>query len=320
MEDKHLDIIPKIESDKFIKSSVENLFQNPSESEDESDDDESSHEEVIHETSFKTYSNTLFDLDEEINSSEFNLIHNEDLDSTLKNDRFDTESYLLESLLNRDTLMASTPKIGSLLDEFTGELITIPPRIVKREHEEYISLMDRLLYDNSFPRPSEKFNSKNFDTESFSPPPIPVEDCDSRLVEIDIFLALNDSMPPGIENDEYDSKGDTLFLDELLSNDYPLIPKNESFHFDVPSSPRPPAKPSDDEIYFEPDTGLLTAKVAGDISEHYGLMPRLLPTRPTHYLVIDNLLPFSSENEDRVHLLSHRGFKASKLFFIIKAR
>ncbi|GKD58254.1 hypothetical protein Tco_1295763, partial [Tanacetum coccineum] len=36
---------------------------------------------------------------------------------------------------------------------------------------------------------------------------------------------------------------------------------NESFHFDVPSSPRPPAKPPDDGIYFELDTGILNAKV-----------------------------------------------------------
>ncbi|GJY21587.1 hypothetical protein Tco_0394153 [Tanacetum coccineum] len=115
MVDKHLDTIPETESDEFIKSSVENLVQNPSESEDEcecdvpdcddsqttnfstfsnplfddstSSDDESSHEEVIHEMSFKTYSNPLFDLDEEIISSEFNPIHNEDLDSTPKNDQ-----------------------------------------------------------------------------------------------------------------------------------------------------------------------------------------------------------------------------------------
>ncbi|GJY22343.1 putative reverse transcriptase domain-containing protein, partial [Tanacetum coccineum] len=142
MMDKHLDTTLKTESDEFIKSSVENLVQNPRKSEDEcecdvpdcddsqmknfstfsnplfddstSSDDESSHKEVIHEMSFKTYSNPLFDLDDEISSSEFNPIHNEDLDSTPKNDRFDTESYLLESLLNRDTLMASSPKIDSL--------------------------------------------------------------------------------------------------------------------------------------------------------------------------------------------------------------
>ncbi|GJY13455.1 hypothetical protein Tco_0382764, partial [Tanacetum coccineum] len=43
--------------------------------------------------------------------------------------------------------------------------------------------------------------------ESFSPSPIPVEGSDSLMEEIDIFLAPDDSIPPGIENDEYDSEG-----------------------------------------------------------------------------------------------------------------
>ncbi|GJT98207.1 hypothetical protein Tco_1093725 [Tanacetum coccineum] len=53
-----------------------------------------------------------------------------------------------------------------------------------------------------------------------------------------------------IENDDYESEGDILFLEYLLSNDSPSLHENESFHFDVPSSPRPPAKPPDDGIYF----------------------------------------------------------------------
>ncbi|GKG25108.1 hypothetical protein Tco_0395736, partial [Tanacetum coccineum] len=116
MEDEHLSTIPETESDELIKSSIESdgisesecdvpdcddsqttnfsTFSNPLFDDSTSSDDESSHEEVIHEMSFKTYSNPLFYLDMEIISSEFNPIHNEDLDSTLKNDRFDTESYL----------------------------------------------------------------------------------------------------------------------------------------------------------------------------------------------------------------------------------
>nr|GFC92028.1 hypothetical protein [Tanacetum cinerariifolium] len=39
------------------------------------------------------------------------------------------------------------------------------------------------------------------------------------------------------------------------------IPENESFHFDIPSSSRPPVKPPDD------DSGILTVKVVDDISE-----------------------------------------------------
>nr|GEV48394.1 hypothetical protein [Tanacetum cinerariifolium] len=183
MENEHFDTIPEPESDEFIKSSVENLVQIPSELKDfsniesecdildcddsqttnfsmfsnplfdgsTSSDDESIHEEVTHEMSFKTYSNPLFDLDEEIISSEFNPTHNEDLDSNPKNDRFDTKSYLLESLLNSDTLMASSPKFNSLLEEFSGELAhtdLIPPGINKAncDPEEDIHLVERLLY------------------------------------------------------------------------------------------------------------------------------------------------------------------------------
>ncbi|GJR59192.1 hypothetical protein Tco_1501354 [Tanacetum coccineum] len=70
--------------------------------------------------------------------------------------------------------------------------------------------------------------------------------------EIDLFLTPDDSMPPGIKND--DSEGDILFFEELLSNNFPSLLENKSFHFDVPSSPRPPAKPPDDDE-IEPDTG-----------------------------------------------------------------
>ncbi|GKG21965.1 hypothetical protein Tco_0384560, partial [Tanacetum coccineum] len=103
--------------------------------------------------------------------------------------------------------------------------------------------------------------------EPFSPSPIPVEDSDSLMEEIGLFLTSDDSMLLGIKNDEYDSEGDIFFLKELLSNDSPSLHENESFHFDVLSSPRSPAKQPDDGIYFEPDTGLLIAKVVGDISE-----------------------------------------------------
>ncbi|GJY97670.1 hypothetical protein Tco_0514580 [Tanacetum coccineum] len=326
MVDKHLDTIPETELDEFIKSSVENLVQNPSESEDEWECD-------------------VLDCDDS-QTTNFSTkpIHNENLDSTPKNDRFDTDSYLLESLLNRDTLMASSPKIDSLLDEFAGEIITIPPRIVNREHEEYISLMERLLYDNSSPHPPEDFHANlNTIIESLPTFPIPVEDSDSLREEIDIFPGPDDSIPSGIESDDYDSKGD----DNSTS-----LPEFESFHVDYP------------------DLGDSTIDVMEDIPVD---VPNILPTYPTLHMdfnyipshydlgsnldvsssfrdrnkiynpgicievestrflatlspVIDTLLPFSSENEDKVfnHSVlaskeksppssSHRGLKAFKL-------
>nr|GEZ86646.1 hypothetical protein [Tanacetum cinerariifolium] len=212
-----------------------------------------------------------------------------------------------KSLLNHDTLIISSPKIDSFPEEFSCELShidLIPPGINEADYdpEEEICLIDKLLYDNSSPRPPKDFNSENSDViiESFSPSPIIVEDNDSLIEEIDLFLTLDDSMPSGIENDDYDSKGDIIFLEELISNDSHSLLKNESFHFDVPSSPRPPAKLPDDGIYFEPDTRVFTIKVVGDISEHYVLMPTLFPTQPT----------LSLNKEKSPHLLSHRGFKA----------
>ncbi|GJT60822.1 hypothetical protein Tco_1004355 [Tanacetum coccineum] len=265
-------------------------------------DDKSSHEEVIHEISFKTYSNPLFDLDEEIISSEFNPIYNEDLDSTLKNDRFDTESYLPESLLNRNTLMASSPKIDSLFDEFASELITIPPRIINREHEEYISLMERLLYDNSSPRPPKDFHAiPNTIIESLPTFPIPVEDSDSLREEINIF------------------PDSTIDVVEDIPVDVPNILPTHHIDFDF--------IPSHNDLGSDLDV----SSPFGDRNKIYdpGICIEVESTRflATHSPVIDTFLPFSSENEDKAFnhgvldskeksppSLSYRGFKASKLF------
>nr|GEZ25193.1 hypothetical protein [Tanacetum cinerariifolium] len=144
-----------------------------------------------------------------------------------------------------------------------------------------------------------KIISKNYDAEieSFSPSPILIVDSDSLMEEINLSFTPNDSMPPGIENDDYDSKWDILILEELLSNDSLSLPKNESFHFDIPSSSRPLVRPPDD------DSEILTVKVMGDISVEYVPILRLLPTQPT--LVLNQ--------EKSPLLLSHRGLKASQL-------
>ncbi|GKF40028.1 hypothetical protein Tco_0120089 [Tanacetum coccineum] len=211
---------------------------------------------------FKIYSNPLFDFDEEIISSEENSISNEVLDeinSIGMNDYFNVESDLIESLLNRDTSIHSFHKIDSLFDEFADKLTLLKPISLEIDNSNFdpkgeIRIIEKLLYDNSSPRPP-----KNLSIESFSPSPIPVEDSDSNMEEIDLFLASDKLMPPGIENDDYDSKGDIHFLEELLSNDpLPLLEFESSNldHFNDPSSPRPPPEPPDVEICFdvEPDT------------------------------------------------------------------
>ncbi|GKF83998.1 hypothetical protein Tco_0248896, partial [Tanacetum coccineum] len=83
-------------------------------------------------------------------------------------------------------------------EEFSGELAHIDlilPGINEADFdpEEEIRLIEKLLYDKSFPRPSKDFNSENSDAiiEPFSPSPILVEDSDSLIEEIDLFLTLD---------------------------------------------------------------------------------------------------------------------------------
>nr|GFA01346.1 hypothetical protein [Tanacetum cinerariifolium] len=171
------------------------------------------------------YSNPLFD--EEIISMKIDPHH------------FNAESDLIESLLNQDSLIIySSSKIDSLLDEFAGELIllkSIPLGIDETDYdpEEEICLIEKLLFDNSSPRPLEEIISKNSDPEieSFSPSHILVEDSYSLMKEIDLSFNLDDSVPPSIENDDYDSEVDMLILEELLSNDSLSLLKNESFRY-----------------------------------------------------------------------------------------
>nr|GFC70983.1 hypothetical protein [Tanacetum cinerariifolium] len=77
-------------------------------------------------------------------------------------------------------------------------------------------------------------------------------------------------MPPGIENDDYDSEGDIHFLEELLSNDSISLSENESSNFDHhddPSFPRPPPEPPDVEFFFnfKPNSGELISVVMNNI-------------------------------------------------------
>ncbi|GJZ50549.1 hypothetical protein Tco_0604739 [Tanacetum coccineum] len=175
---------------------------------------------------FTTSSNPLFDSDDDFSSCDDESFSDEDVSKEIYSNplfdeeiistkidphHFNAESDLIESLLNRDILIISSPKIDSFLEEFSGELAhidLISPGIneTKFDPKEEICL----LYDNSSPRPTKEVNSENSNAiiESFSPSPILVEDSDSLMEEIDLFLTPDDSMPPGIKNNDYDSEGD----------------------------------------------------------------------------------------------------------------
>nr|GFA28460.1 hypothetical protein [Tanacetum cinerariifolium] len=254
---EHLDTIPAMESDEFIKSSFEKLVLNPSESEGEYECDVPACED------FTTFSNILFDVDYDFSSSDDQLFSDEDILKeiylnplfdeeiiSMKIDlhHFNDESDLIKSLLNHDSLIISySSKSDSLFDEFVSELTllkSIPLGINETDCdlEEETRPIKRLLYDNSSPH-------------------------------------------------DYDSERDILILEELLGNDSFSLPKNESFHFNMSLSSRPPAKPP------YGNSGILNVKVMGDISEHNVPLPRLMLTHVPN--------PEKSPN-----LISHQGHKA----------
>nr|GEU81547.1 hypothetical protein [Tanacetum cinerariifolium] len=234
----------------FIKSSVENLVPIPSEFDDFFDNEIEC--DVLVCDDFTTFFNPLFDSNDDFSSSNDEsfsvedvlkeifkiysnpLFDNEIISSKIDPHHFNAESDLIESFLNRDIWMISNPKIDSFLEEFNGEIA----------HIDLVPLgINKADFD-----PEEEIQISDATIESLSPFPILVEDCNSHMEEIDLFLVMNDLMPPGIENDDYDSEEDIHFLEELLSSDPFPLHKNESSkfdHHDAPSFPRPPPEPSD---------------------------------------------------------------------------
>nr|GFC62999.1 hypothetical protein [Tanacetum cinerariifolium] len=72
---------------------------------------------------------------------------------------------------------------------------------------------------------------------------------DPLLEKADLFLAFNNSIPPGFENFSNDSEGDIRFLEELLSDDSILSHESSDSNFeDNPSVSRPPSEPPDAEF------------------------------------------------------------------------
>nr|GEW15022.1 hypothetical protein [Tanacetum cinerariifolium]GEW20025.1 hypothetical protein [Tanacetum cinerariifolium] len=299
MGDKHLDTILATESDEFIKSSVENLVPIPSESEGEYECDVSA--------GFATFSNVLFNADYDFDYGNDQLTSDEDFPKKIysnplfdeeiipmKIDQhpFNAEFNIIESMPNHDFSIINSLKIDSLFDEFVGELTllkSIPLGIDETDCHpgKETRFTKRLLYDNSSPYPPEEIisDNSNAEIESFSPSPILNKDSDSHMEEIDLPFTPDDPMPPGIEEEDYDSGRDISILEELLDNYSFSLPDNESYHFDIPLPYRPPAKPLDGK------TGTLNIKMMGDFSDQKVPIPGLTITRILNQEKSSDLLP-----------------------------
>nr|GEY50171.1 hypothetical protein [Tanacetum cinerariifolium] len=273
---EHLSITPETESDEITESSAKNLLPIPSEcevtSEDESKCDMPDKDDCS--PAFTTFSNPLFNNNDDLDSSDNESLPEEDVladefkiylnplfdEDEINSDKLDLYCFnvkydFVESLLNRDTFIDSSPKSDFLLKEFSGELAHINLEIKEADFnfEEEIRLIENLLYDNSSPRSSEELNAEMADTiiESLPSLHIPIQDNDSQREEIDIITNM-DVLPPGFENDESDGEVDALDdlrVDNSISNTEHEYSQSEESDFDNPSVPLPPPEPPNAETH-----------------------------------------------------------------------
>nr|GEY55226.1 hypothetical protein [Tanacetum cinerariifolium] len=183
---------------------------------------------------FTTISNPLFDNDK-INSDELNS---------------HVGSNSVESTSNHDTV-----KIDHL-DEFSRPLIPIhivEEERIRREHEDYINRMEMLFIINPHPHPSTYANTN---IESFSSLPIPIQESDPHMEEINVVTITDDVLPRSVENDDSDGEVDAiddLHVDNSVLNSKHEFSKSEDSDFDNPSILLPPLEPPDEEFDFEND-------------------------------------------------------------------
>ncbi|GJT19951.1 reverse transcriptase domain-containing protein [Tanacetum coccineum] len=199
-----------------------------------------------------------------------------EVSSNFEEGYFDSEGDVtfLDNLLSDDDS-------HNLASEFAGELLTLPSGN-DHEFEEYLSLMT-VLCEISTSQSQENVRANQSSViESLPVSPIPVEDSEPAQEEIDIFLVLDDLIPPGAKNDDSEEEDH-----ELPNLD----------HQDDPSIPRPPPEPPDVEKCF--DRGILITKVFKGVSKSHDFSADILPTLPTLVLdliFISSFFSFGSED------------------------
>nr|GEU89146.1 hypothetical protein [Tanacetum cinerariifolium] len=237
---EHLSITPETESDEVTESNAENLLPIPSECKvilkDKRDCDVpvstidvcDNHSDIFSDSKIdddvSVYDNDFEDIeyveaslsDPEIVSIEVeNVVQQEEEEVDLEDISQIQDVVLREKLLK--TRSGNTTHADNSLSEYDSFCFEIEPDL-----ERLINLVKNNIYNDSLNDP--------------------------LLEEADLFLAFDNSIPPGIENVADDSEGDIHFLEELLINDSILSHESSNSNFeDNPSVSRPPPEPPDAE-------------------------------------------------------------------------
>nr|GEV96647.1 hypothetical protein [Tanacetum cinerariifolium] len=273
---EHPNTTPEMESDEIIKSVVEELIPILREYDVTSKNESESNEPVKDDSSaFTTSTNPLFNDIDDVTSNDKESIQDIPIEESkvysnllFDNDEINSneleshvESNFVESLSSHDSLKFDH------LKEFSRPLIA-EEEWIRREHAEYISLIEKLITTNPCPRPTVNANSI---VESIPSSLIPVQDNDSQWEEIDIVTNTDELLPPGFENNDSEGEIDVveeLRVDNSISNSKNELSNNEASDFDNSSFPRPPSKPPDDEFDLEPEVISAVMKNIDELNEN----------------------------------------------------
>nr|GEV72239.1 putative ribonuclease H-like domain-containing protein [Tanacetum cinerariifolium] len=252
---EHLSTISKTESDEVIKSHSFDVLKNHSEIlSDSNNDDTSSDDDAFEDIEYVEA--TLFD-SELVNLEEEND-NNPTPDRVLKS----SSSFLIFEKSDNSLSYSenSLPEFKTFSDHTEETRSGSTTTHANNSLPEYDSFCFEIEPDQG--RLTNVVMKDIFDNSTNVP----------LLEEVDLFLASDNLIPPGIENIDYNSEGDIHFLEELLVDDSIPLAENESSNFDHhddPSFPRPPPEPPDVEFFFdfEPNSKELISAVMNNIDE-----------------------------------------------------
>nr|GEW63073.1 hypothetical protein [Tanacetum cinerariifolium] len=323
---EHLSITPEMESDEVTESNAENLLPIPSECEVTFEDKREcdvpisknspicdNHSEIFSDSKIdddiSVYDDfedieyveaSLFD-PKIVNQEEENVVQQEEEEVDLEDISQIQDIVLHEKLLSITRLISNIESLNDnptpdhvlnyfesdkyLSDTFSPEFKTF------YDHTEETRSGNTNYANDSLP----EYDSFCFEIEldqerliNFLKSDIPDNSSsDPLLEEADLFLAFDNSIPPGIENFANDSEGDIRFLEELLIDDSILSHESSDSNFkDNPSVLRPPPKPPDAETDAEEIPVVMNDKDKFDEDYHFSCLIRCFLYSPLRVRIL----------------------------------